>query len=514
MSLPSFQTPSYGHGHNHGHNHAHGHSKITKSRSKTVVKPILKKLHSPHSEKNSLDLNRSWEEQTPAVTYSSLDYGSRDDDGSAVFFSPSYAVGDAASGSGRGSIGSGRPSGTRSTRDVSFTLSSTDLPGGSVAGASGSAGGRIKYSHTRSTSGASHISIATTGSGRNGSFVHPFAQTPRTSTPPLLSYANSLASLDNPSVGPRDYSPTITENGSDNKGVIDQHTYHTAMAAVTTATARSYHSPALPHPHSDPRRPSLASSQRTNSLSDVTQSLPPATTRSNSGLALRIAQSAVNQSRPDPQLGSASPATMTDSPLSTTAPIGSSPLMTASHSSSAVTTPMSPLRSSLDMSGFRLRSRSEVDTATRQEHVRLARRRFEEKEKAKEEKYAREQVRKRERADNREAQRQTQIRKASFGTPGLSSGRNSTSTDPRPSAAVSRKSTGTGRFDAAAASEKVDFATRGYDSVPMGDTPEAKADDVHFESQRRRKVTKRKTTGTWTAFVLWLRTRLLKMGRR
>lgn len=499
MSLPSFQSPAHGHHHQHGF----GHGKITKARSRTAVKPILKKLHSPHSEKNSLDLDRSWEEQTPAVTYTSLDYGTRDDDRSTSIYSSPYSIGDA------GSTTASTRTGPRS-RDVSFTLSPTELGG---AGGGGSGGARIKYSHARSTSGASHVSIATTNSGRNGSFIHPFQQTPQTSTPPLLSYANSTTSLDNASVGPRDYSPTIAEDELDNSAVrgldgADQHAYHSTMAAVTSPAVRSYHSPVLPHQHPDLRRPSLASSHRTNSLSDVTQPLAVTTSRSNSGLALRTAHGSVNQSRTDPLQGSASSITMTDSPLSTTAPIGSSPLMSAS------TTPMSPLRSSLDMNGFRLRSRSEVDTVTRQEQVRQARRKFEEKERAKEEKYAREQVRKRERADTKEAQRfersQTQNRKTSFGTAGLSSGRNSTSTDQRP--AASRKST-SGQERPDGPGESVDFATRGYDSVPTGEAPDAKADNVHFEPSRRR-TTKRKTTGTWTAFVLWFRTRLLKMGRR
>lgn len=509
MSLPSFQSPA--HPSSHGHGHLFGHGKITKARSKTVVKPILKKLHSPHSEKNSLDLDRSWEEQTPAVTYSAIEYSGRDTDASGPVFSPSYAIGDTAS-----SGGSARP--PRSVRDVSFTLSSTELAGGGA----GSGAARIKYSHARSTSGASHVSIATTNSGRNGSFIHPFQQTPQTSTPPLLSYTNSQVSLDNASVGPRDYSPAITEDDPDDddddelKGLeaVEQHAYHSTMAAATTAAARFYHTPAgpHPHPHADLRRPSLASSHRTSSQSDVTQAIAATTSRSSSGLALRTTYSSVNQSRADPMLGSASPITMTDSPLSTTAPIGSSPLMTASHSScTTATSPMSPLRSSLDMGGFRLRSRSEVDTATRQEQVRQARRKFEEKERAKEEKYAREQVRKRERADTKEAQRferaQTQPLRPSFGT-GLSSARNSGSMEVRP-----RKSTTSGAERLDGAGEKVDFATRGYDSVPSGEAPEAKTDDVRFEPSRRR-VTKRKTTGTWTAFVLWLRTRLLKLGRR
>ncbi|KAG4221210.1 hypothetical protein PC116_g30313, partial [Phytophthora cactorum] len=65
---------------------------------------------------------------------------------------------------------------------------------------------------------------------------------------------------------------------------------------------------------------------------------------------------------------------------------------------------MSPLRSSFDASGFpRLRAKSDLDTATRAEHLREARRKFELREKAKEEKYAREEIKRRERADNKRA---------------------------------------------------------------------------------------------------------------
>ena len=203
-----------------------------------------------------------------------------------------------------------------------------------------------------------------------------------------------------------------------------------------------------------------------------------------------------------------------DSPLSavTTATVGISPQMSAATSASV--NPMSPLRSSLDMNNFRIRSRSDVDTATRQEHVRAARRKFEEKEKAKEEKYAREQVRKRERADTKEAHR---LEKAQSRTRGTYSARNSTSVDARPS--LTRKSTGHSRFDGhdeTTSTSPVDstFASRVYDDMAPEHPPSARADEVHFESSKRSRTTKRKSAGTWTAFVLWFRTRLLKLGRR
>ncbi|CAM1504489.1 Fc.00g020800.m01.CDS01 [Cosmosporella sp. VM-42] len=446
--------------------HLHGHTKITKSRSRQAVKPILKKLQS-HSEKNSLDLDRGWEEQ-------------------AQFGYPSYpAGGDDDSAAGVSYIATSTTAGhTPRARDVSFSVSATDL-------STGGAPRPNKYSHARSTSGTSHVSVATSTSGRNGSFVHPFQQTPRASTPPL-SYANSLASLE--VTGPRDYSPTITEDDDDGES---QH-YH---------TSRAYH---LPHSHSRPRRPSLAS-QRTSSLSDINQPLRvTADRRTNSGTASRITQRIVTKSRSDLHLNTAS-STALDSASSASPPTGSfiSPQMIAASTSSAA---MSPLRSSLDMNGFRIRSRSDIDTATRQEQVREARRRFEEKERAKEEKYAREQIRKQERQDNKEASRLHKNhghgRKSSFGQSRISSDRTSSITDVRP--CVSRKNTGT--LDSSA--EKLAFASRGYDSVPPGQIPRARADGVHFQPTRRNTTTKHKTTGAWTAFVLWLRTRLLKLGRR
>ncbi|PHH69482.1 hypothetical protein CDD83_5708 [Cordyceps sp. RAO-2017] len=45
---------------------AHAGAKITKPRSRKVVKPLLKKLHS-HSDRESLDLDRDWDDQ-PAPT--------------------------------------------------------------------------------------------------------------------------------------------------------------------------------------------------------------------------------------------------------------------------------------------------------------------------------------------------------------------------------------------------------------------------------------------------------------
>lgn len=160
------------------------------------------------------------------------------------------------------------------------------------------------------------------------------------------------------------------------------------------------------------------------------------------------------------------------------------------------------------MGGLRLRSRSSLDTYTRQEQVREARRKFEEKEKAKEEKYEREKNRKRERADTKEAQRQ--LRKRSPDDV-VSGGRTSSSTDIRPMA--SRQSSGLAHV--ITQEKQSDTLGRGYESAQEGEKPRAKADDVQFRSApRRSNAAKKKTTGAWTSFVLWFRTRLLKLGRR
>jgi hypothetical protein len=163
---------------------------------------------------------------------------------------------------------------------------------------------------------------------------------------------------------------------------------------------------------------------------------------------------------------------------------------------------------------FRLRSRSEVDTATRQENVRQARRKWEEKERVKEEKYVREENRKRERADTKEALRKTQARKSGSFSAGLSSARNSMSIEAPPRKSLGQRMNSFSQATPDTEREKVDFASKGYSDVETGDVPKARADDVRFETTRRPKTTKRKTTGAWTAFVLWFRTRLLKLGRR
>ncbi|TWU75242.1 hypothetical protein ED733_005774 [Metarhizium rileyi] len=465
---------------------SHAGGKMSKSRSLTVVKPILKKLHSHHSDRESLDLDRGWDDQPSPGLAAGPDLGTYDSDGSYHFSTPKAVA-------------------ARSARDVSFSLSVSDMAmAGSGLAVGLAVGSRSKYSHVRSTSGNSHTSsVATTTSGRNGgTFVHPFQQQPHAATPPL-SYANSRASLENGM--PTGYSPTITEDDAD----VDA--YSSFHSTSTTPRPALYQSAFYQHPNH--RRPSMAS-QRTSSLSDATQTALVAANRSNSGTTHPVlAPPSLNQSKTDLNLSALSSLAV-DSPLLSNTPLGAagttlSSVKTNATSSSAA--PLSPLRSSLDMGAFRLRSRSEVDNLTHQEQVREARRKFEAKERAKDEKYAKEQLRKRERAESKEAHKleksHTRLRKGSAHGSATSSTLSS-GTDLRISS--SRKH-GAMLEDNR---EKVEFSSFGYDSTHPGQTPPSRPDEVHFKSQKRTKTAKYKTLSIWTAFMLWLRTRLLKMGRR
>ena len=107
-------------------------SKITKSRSKMAVKPILKKLS--HSEKNSLDIDRGWEDQ---IHYSSHGWGAGSGSGSG-----SAAKGGSGAHPYDGSTIAISNNNGRLARDVSFSLSASDLHSGLSGGA-----GRTKFTH-------------------------------------------------------------------------------------------------------------------------------------------------------------------------------------------------------------------------------------------------------------------------------------------------------------------------------------------------------------------------------
>ncbi|KAH6651180.1 hypothetical protein F5144DRAFT_589465 [Chaetomium tenue] len=208
---------------------------------------------------------------------------------------------------------------------------------------------------------------------------------------------------------------------------------------------------------------------------------------------------------------------------------------------------LSPLRASLDMGVFPNLRRPEVDTATRNENIRVARRKFEEREREKEEKYDREMIRKRERRDNKEASR---IEKGEAPSRPLMHRKKtatglSTVSEPGPKSARPDLSTSLFGFSAPARTsgvvlgigkrrhtdsptmtkgeKQVGFAARRYESVSLlPQTPPSfgvTVDDVQFERPQPRrgsgaKTAKKKTQGYWQEFLLWLRTKLLRMNAR
>lgn len=508
-----------------------------------MVKPILKKLAS--SPKNSLDLDRGWEEQSIDLGY------------------------------GHGAFEPARTSMSRSVRDVSFQFPPWEPPGSttgsgtatpvgggleptassvSVGGVGGGAGGGVgvaggvagglglgigigatgarninrgRFQHARSTSGTSHVSIATNGSNHRpgASFVHPFQQTPRTNTPPLT-YANSFTSFERENGNPvREYSPTIiTENDDDDD--LD----NTGSTSLSQSLTSHLYKPAASNSHSTTslRRPSLAS-QRTSSLSDINNH--SSSSGANTNAPLRV-NTATSFPRSIPSASSklahgalSSPYSNSDLHLNISPSDSPRPSIQLASPTSNSTTPMSPLRTSLE-GAFRLRSRSEVDTGARREDIREARRKFEENERIKQEKYESEQRRKQERKQEKE---RATARKNTGGSSEMSSiGRPSFSrkrTPPLTSALGARRTrSGESVSQSGTMSEKVlqpgtpgaAFMSSNYESTEGGATPSFGPDvtDVRFESAKRANTAKRRTQSYWTSFVLWFRTRLLKIGRR
>lgn len=479
-------------------------NKISKTKGK-MVKPILKKLS--HSEKNSLDLDRGWDEHHDGGWDGGLGYAGQ-------------------------------------ARDISFgALGGGDGTRGTGAGS----GHRVNLKFQQHGRSASQTSA---GSGPRAGFVHPFAQTPRTTTPPL-SYANSLASLDIV----RDCSPTITEHEDDDGfDGFDTSTAYPASYSHPHVLGHSQPPPACSS-QSNLRRPSLIS-HRTASFPETPNSRPPSlrinTNRSISGTTAtssRLAHGSFsNPSNSDlhVDLQNNLSVSLTGTLDSPTGSLGASSIIASQQQEKQ--SQLSPLRTSLEMAaaGFpRLRARSELDTATRVENIRAARRKFEERERIKEEKHDREMIRKREARDNKEAAR---IEKGEAPSrPSMHRKRTPTalSTVSEPGAKPTKgkrsvHSSSVLGFSAPAGSggvgigigrrrhtdeptmtgadeKQTAFAARRYESVSL-QTPPAfgvTVDDVHFEpAPRRGSGAKHKTQSYWQGFLLWFRTKLLRLSTR
>lgn len=496
--------------------------KITKSRSKMVT-PILKKVI-PQSPKNSLDLDRGWDDQTADFRTggiyesesTSMSPSARDVTFPVTPWEPS---GYSSSGVVGGVSGRVTPvGGIESTAAAAAAAAPTVAPRSSINLRRG------RFQHARTSSGHSHVSITTTSGSchRPGaSFVHPFQQMPRTNTPPLT-YANSFTSFERDSM-PRDYSPTvITENDDDEQLALHSSTSLTHQP-LSSHLHRAYHTNNS-HSTISLRRQSFAS-QRTSSLTDLNNNVNVVSA------PLRVNTAPIRRSHPaaptsTPRVTSTSTSTTTHGDLNTSfsqsdLQLESNPpdsprqsLTLASPTTSVA--PMSPVRSSFE-GAFRLRSRSEIDTGARREDIREARRKFEEKERAKQEKYESDQRRKMERKDSKLEKTNSIIGRPSFSrkrTPPMTAA-NTNNNNSRPAKSVELLRPDT-------IDEKVGqrpgsaFMSSNYESTEGGEVPSFGPDvaDVRFETPKRASGAKRRTQSYWTSFMLWLRTRLLKMGRR
>lgn len=297
--------------------------------------------------------------------------------------------------------------------------------------------GRRGY-HARSTSGASQFSTATTGSGaRAGSFVHPFQQTPRPYTPPpaTTSYQDSLRESEHSN----NHSPALTED--------DEQLQH----KFRSTSNLSNHTPSL-----------------TGNTSPIIGSQP----------LLRIQTKQTSSSR----------LALAASHTSLSNSLALSPDVTSAIDTMS---PTSGIRTSMEK-GFRIRSRSEVDTRARSETVQEARRKFQEKEQAKDEKAAREEIRAMEKRNQKEARQIERGHRRSSASSGTRNKRSKSDL---------------------ATHEKDGFIGREYGSVPF-ETPSYNMDG--FEQRQRSNTgfsnTKKKTHNMFTKALMWIRTRFIRMG--
>ncbi|PSS08482.1 hypothetical protein M430DRAFT_109902 [Amorphotheca resinae ATCC 22711] len=306
--------------------------------------------------------------------------------------------------------------------------------------------GRRGY-HNRSASGTSQFSTATSNSTgqRTGSFVHPFQQTPRPHTPPLAASHNSLRESD-----PLD-NPALAEDE-------DHHRHH-----IRSTSSISNRTPSL-----------------TSTITPIANTHPQPllriqTKQSSSRIALAPSHTSLHN-----HLTPLSPVDLTSS------------LDTMS--------PTSAIRTSFDK-GFRLRSRSEVDSRERALTIQEARRRFQEKEQAKDEKAAREEVRQLEKRNQKEAQRMERSHRQSSA---------STSEGTR-----SKRS----KSDLTMQNEKLAANDLFVRSAPGRIPPYVPAEEEQAEPLPRRSYSatnnaKKRTHSAWTKLMMWIRTRFIRMKGR
>lgn len=321
---------------------------------------------------------------------------------------------------------------------------------------------RANYQHHhRSTSVTSQFSTTTTASGhRAGSFVHPFQQTPRPYTPPLHAAASS-------------YQHSLREGDLDfeQSAVLAEDDDQICSSSQTNIHPNPY---APTHTYRSPSNLSVqtfaTSIDRSSSSPNVAQQQqhPLRITTSKQGSSSRLA---LVSSHTSLHLHSA--------------------LSSDINSPADMMSPASALRSSLD--GFRIRSRSDAShPPVRAEAIQEARRKFLEKELAKDEKAAREEVRQLEKRNQKEAQK-------------IDRGH-------RRSSASDRTRSKRSKSDLTIHEKPEGLVGREYSSVVKQQTPTLMPGDT-FSQKRRSGAAKLKTHSAWTKFVMWIRTRFIRMGK-
>jgi hypothetical protein len=152
-------------------------------------------------------------------------------------------------------------------------------------------------------------------------------------------------------------------------------------------------------------------------------------------------------------------------------------------------TPASAIRSSIDK-GFRIRSRSEANNH-QVESIQEARRKFAEK------KAAQEEIRKLEKQNVKQARQQERSH--------------------RRSSASDRTRSKRSKSDLTMQSEKGVMYSHDYNSATPHCPPyTSEAFDEEFPTRRRTSSSnaKRKTHGAWTKFMMWIRTRFIRLGKK
>jgi hypothetical protein len=301
--------------------------------------------------------------------------------------------------------------------------------------------------HHRSTSSASQFSTTTTGSGHrtfpgtsSGSFIHPFQQTQtRPFTPPPglgASYQNSLREDEHDGESAHNRSPVLTEDE-------EQFRHHN----IRSASNISNRTPSITGPSTSP----------------VISNPLRLQTKNNSASRLALATSHTS--------------------LHNFSELGS-PTETMS--------PASAIRTSMDK-GFRIRSRSEVDSRPRAETIQEARRKFQEKEQLKEEKAARQEIKALEKKQHKEAKEIDRQHRRSSASEATRSKRS--------------------RSDLTSYEKGDGLVARDYNSASYQEPP-LPADEAFQSPRPRSHTTKQKTHSAWTKFVMWLRTRILRMNKK